>query len=285
MTTVIRGVLPYISTSTLKHAGGEATAESDDGRPRLALHGHPGLHQLQRVPGARGRHRAAQPLPRPAGHGDRSTTGATSTSTSATRCSPGSRGRRRSCGPAPPRSPSGQLIAEEQHKARGAGEDPIFIGIGISSGLVVYGPVGTGDRKDFTAIGDEVNLGPGLEGANKIYETKSLVTETVARAVHDSFLLQGDRSPHGEREASAGAHLRAPAAKGQGRTEGRRARPGVRDRSQGVPQAAMAGRREGVHLPRDQVPGRAEPGVSAPGRSVRFAAPRARTGTACSTSR
>ncbi len=81
-------------------------------------------------------------------------------------------------------------MAEEREKARASASTEISIGIGINSGPVVFGSVGAKDRMDFTSIGDTVNLAARLEGANKTYGTKSLVTEVVAEKVVGEILLR-----------------------------------------------------------------------------------------------
>lgn len=66
----------------------------------------------------------------------------------------------------------------------------INIGIGINVGQVVFGSVGAKDRRDFTSIGDTVNLAARLEGTNKEYHTKALITEHVCQEISDKFLCR-----------------------------------------------------------------------------------------------
>lgn len=58
---------------------------------------------------------------------------------------------------------------------------------GLSMGEAIVGNVGSKSRLEYTAIGDIVNLGSRLEGANKKYLTNVLVSEATYEAVKEHF--------------------------------------------------------------------------------------------------
>jgi len=81
-------------------------------------------------------------------------------------------------------------MMEEKERREAAGQPVVSIGIGINTGNVVFGSVGARDRMDFTSIGDTVNLAARLEGANKAYGSKSIITEAVYTKVQEHFLCR-----------------------------------------------------------------------------------------------
>jgi adenylate cyclase len=188
MTTVIRGIIPYISTSTLKHSERETPTTE---RKELTflftdIRGFTTLCEgmkADKVVEILNRYLDLQSSIIQANGGDVDKF----VGDEVMAMFDGPRKEMNAC-----KSSLEIRTAMEDEKKRASGDKKnlITIGIGINTGPVVFGSVGAKNRMDFTSIGDPVNLAARLEGANKTYGTKTLITEAVHDKVKTAFLCR-----------------------------------------------------------------------------------------------
>jgi adenylate cyclase len=66
----------------------------------------------------------------------------------------------------------------------------IDIGIGINTGIATIGNMGSTKKKNYTAMGDTVNLASRLEGVNKVFHTRIIISEYTYERVKDRLLCR-----------------------------------------------------------------------------------------------
>ena len=69
------------------------------------------------------------------------------------------------------------------------GVPPFGMGLGINTGSVVVGNMGSSQRFDYTCLGDSVNLASRLEGQSKDYGVKVVLGHNTVQGIDDEFFI------------------------------------------------------------------------------------------------
>ena len=70
------------------------------------------------------------------------------------------------------------------------GQQPVDMGIGLNTDMVVSGNIGSAKRMDYTIIGDGVNLASRLESACKIYSAQILLSEHTYTRLRGTYRIR-----------------------------------------------------------------------------------------------
>lgn len=77
-----------------------------------------------------------------------------------------------------------------QTRMREQGKPPLNIGIGVNTGPMLVGNMGSRRRFNFTIMGDNVNLASRLESLNKTFGTRLIISESTYQAVATKTLVR-----------------------------------------------------------------------------------------------
>ncbi|MDP6353331.1 MAG: adenylate/guanylate cyclase domain-containing protein [Alphaproteobacteria bacterium] len=99
-----------------------------------------------------------------------------------------------------------RVLGEVNRDFAARGLPVIDIGVGINTGVVVTGNMGSRSRLNYTVIGDGVNLAARVEGLTRIYGVPAIVTESTMRAAPAFVYRELDRVRVKGRQGAVGIY-------------------------------------------------------------------------------
>lgn len=77
------------------------------------------------------------------------------------------------------------FMVDYRRRLEAAGQPALRVRMGLNTGDMLVGNLGSAQRMDYTMMGDAVNLAARLEGANKFYGTETMISEFTLAQVRD----------------------------------------------------------------------------------------------------
>jgi adenylate cyclase len=111
-------------------------------------------------------------------------------------------------------------LGDLNRKWSAEGRAQLDIGVGINSGDMIAGNIGSSSIMSYTVIGDNVNLGARLESLNKEYGTRIIISDATRSRLKEAYDIRplGDVVVKGKTRPVAIFELRVPSPLPQGQT-------------------------------------------------------------------